>query len=688
MSPRRWAWLVWGVTLAVAFARPVIAAFDASSTEQIWEYAFLIGAVGASATVGALITSRQPGNRIGLLFATLAGAASISVTSGAYSSLATERGLALAGYAAWLSQLTFVITLYPLAFLFLLFPTGHVATPRWRWVLRVMLVAAAINVTLFALTPGVVGSGMVDSHDRIRNPIALPEAWREVVTGITEVAGIVVFVGGLLGVASLVLRFRRAGVEERQRIRWLAYLGVFLGVWFVTLISLELSGLTAAEGESVLANVGFFVFIIGLFFGVPATCAVAILRYRLYELDVVVRKTVVAIVLTALLGVLGILVIGVAGQVALWRGTSRIVGMLLGVLAGFLTWPLLRWARRIADRVTFGKRASAYEVLTEFGGRAAQTYATDDVMPRLAKVLAEGTGATAARVLLRVGGELREAAAWGDGDRADGGPAGGDEHVEPVVHQGEDLGALAVSMPANDPMDPSKEKLIRDLAAQAGLVLRNVRLIEELRASRQRLVAAQDEERRRIERNIHDGAQQQLVALNVRLGLARRSVRADPDAAEAAIEALQADVTSTLEDLRDLARGIYPPLLADQGLAAALEAQARKAAIPVDVHADGLGRFPREVESTVYFCTLEALNNVAKYAEATRADVRLANGAGELGFEVRDDGRGFDVEATPRGTGLQGIADRLDALGGRVRVESSPGEGTVVTGTVPTGGRS
>jgi signal transduction histidine kinase len=233
-------------------------------------------------------------------------------------------------------------------------------------------------------------------------------------------------------------------------------------------------------------------------------------------------------------------------------------------------------------------------------------------------------------------------------------------------------------------MDPVKEKLVRDLAAQAGLVLRNVRLIEELRASRQRLVAAQDEERRRIERNIHDGAQQQLVALNVRLGLARRSVRANPDAAEAAIEALQADVTSTLGDLRDLARGIYPPLLADQGLAAALEAQAKKAALPVEVHASGLGRFAREVESTVYFCTLEALNNVAKYAGASSAGVRLTNGGGELRFEVCDDGRGFDVETTPRGSGLQGIADRLDAIGGRLEIRSAPGEGTTVIGSVPT----
>jgi signal transduction histidine kinase len=142
-----------------------------------------------------------------------------------------------------------------------------------------------------------------------------------------------------------------------------------------------------------------------------------------------------------------------------------------------------------------------------------------------------------------------------------------------------------------------------------------------------------------------------------------------------------------MENLRDLARGIYPPLLADQGLAVALEAQARRAAVPVAIEADGVpgARFPQEVEAAVYFCVLEALQNVAKYAEASRATVRLSRGSGRLRFEVEDDGRGFDPQARGYGTGLQGIADRLEALGGSVRVESRPGSGTTVAGELPVG---
>lgn len=252
-----------------------------------------------------------------------------------------------------------------------------------------------------------------------------------------------------------------------------------------------------------------------------------------------------------------------------------------------------------------------------------------------------------------------------------------------VRHQGELLGALTVAMPANDPMNPAKERLVRDLASQAGLVLRNVRLIEELRASRQRLVAAQDEERRRIERNLHDGAQQQLVALAVQLKLARQTLDRDPATAGEMLDTLQGSANDALEELRDLARGIYPPLLADKGLAAALESQARKSPVPVEVSTNGIDRYPQDVEAAVYFCALEALQNVAKYANATRATVRLLAGDEGLRFEVSDDGVGFDPNAPGVGTGLRGMTDRVEALGGALDVRSAPGQGTTVRGHLP-----
>jgi signal transduction histidine kinase len=214
-------------------------------------------------------------------------------------------------------------------------------------------------------------------------------------------------------------------------------------------------------------------------------------------------------------------------------------------------------------------------------------------------------------------------------------------------------------------------------------VLRNVKLIEELKASRQRLVAAQDEERRKIERNIHDGAQQQLVALSIQLRLASQIAGTDEEKERELIATLTERANEALEDLRDLARGIYPPLLADKGLPAALEAQARKTVVATTVHAEGVGRFDRTVESAVYFSVLEALQNIAKYAEASSAEVSLSNGDGSLRFAVTDDGRGFDASATSYGTGLQGIADRLAAIDGTLAVRSAPGRGTTISGVVP-----
>ena len=292
----------------------------------------------------------------------------------------------------------------------------------------------------------------------------------------------------------------------------------------------------------------------------------------------------------------------------------------------------------------------------------------------MAQLLGEATGARTARVWLRIGNELRAESSWpADAPnvpavsvRGDELPGFGDDEAFEVRHQGELLGALSVAMTAADPMNATKAKLARDMAAQAGLVLRNVRLIEDLRESRRRIVSAQDERARSLERNIHDGAQQQLVALSVKLRLAEGLVERDPEKARTILADLQVQATETLGDLRDLARGIYPPLLADKGLPAALEAHARKTSLPITVHPDGIGRYGQDVESAVYFCCLEAMNNIAKYADATPAEIRPRTGDRDLlTFEVVDDGRGFEPALAGRGTGLQGMADRLAAIDGR-----------------------
>jgi len=361
--------------------------------------------------------------------------------------------------------------------------------------------------------------------------------------------------------------------------------------------------------------------------------------------------------------------------------------------------PVRERMQRLANRLVYGQRATPYEVLAQFSGNVAQSYAVDEVMPRMARVLAEGTGARRADVWLCNASTLRPVASW----PADAGvlppvPAGdgsipsipGTDGVVAVRHHGELLGALSVTKQQGETLGAVEQNLLDHLAHQAGLVLRNVGLtadlqqrLDELRASRERLVAAQDEERRRIERNLHDGAQQHLVALRVKLGLVEMLLGRDVDKARGALEQLKSDAADTLETVRDLARGIYPPLLAEQGLAAALRAHAGKATLPVEVSAAGLARYTADVEAAVYFCALEALQNVQKYAHASCATVRLSDDAGVLHFEVADDGDGFDVATARRGAGLTNMADRLDALGGSLDVESAPGHGARLRGSIP-----
>ena len=252
----------------------------------------------------------------------------------------------------------------------------------------------------------------------------------------------------------------------------------------------------------------------------------------------------------------------------------------------------------------------------------------------------------------------------------------------PVRDHGELHGELTVAMPAAEPLSKDGEELVTDLASQAGLVLRNGRLIEQLQESRRRIVTAQDERARKLERDLHDGAQQQLVALSVKLGLAEQLASRDTEKTTALLAELKSDVTDALENVRNLARGIYPPVLADHGLAAALEAQARKAPITVHLDANGSGRYPSEIEAAVYFCCLEALQNIAKYASANEAIIRLGRSNGDLTFQVVDDGRGFDP-ATAGGSGLTNMRDRVEAVGGTLEIQSEPGIGTTVLGRVP-----
>jgi signal transduction histidine kinase len=653
--------------------------------------------VGIIAPLAVLITVRRPRNAVGWLLLTAAAIVAVDMVATAIGIRGQVEGASPTSWVEWPAWITTVTaSAGPLLVLFaiLLFPDGHLPGRRWRWVLRCFVPFAVLLVAGTALQPGTT---QLASHvPVVRLPLGVA-AFNPVTGGSLSGAfgaalGVLaVFV--ILVAGAVVVRLRRARGVERNQLTWFAYVAV--ATIAVTVLSFVVASQNPGAGTAVSTITNY-----GLGLVLPATIALAIIRHGLYDIDFIISRTLVygslAVFITAVY-------VGIAVGIGALVGSGGKPNLGLSIAATAIVavgfQPVRERVQRVANRLVYGKRATPYEVLAQFSERVAESYAVDDVMPRMARVLAEGTAAQRVDVWLRSGDELRVAASWPEGEPAltaiavngaiPAAPAGVDRLVE-VRHQGELLGALSITKRSGESLTPVEENLVSHLAGQAGLVLKNVGLttdlqarLEDLRASRQRLVTAQDEERRKLERNLHDGAQQHLVALKVKLGLAEMLMSRDAEKAKLTLTQLKGDADEALETLRDLARGIYPPLLAEKGLGVALESQARKATIPVSVDADGLGRYAQDVEAAVYFSVLEALQNVQKYAQASQATVRLREEGGALRFEVADDGRGFDIATTARGSGLTNMADRIDALDGDVQLTSEPGRGTQLRGSLP-----
>jgi signal transduction histidine kinase len=644
----------------------------------------LLSAVGMIAyeVVGAVIAAQAPRNPIGWLLLAVGFTLELGALTDEYLTYAfDDAGMDSLGFqtAVWLQGWIFAgVAALPL--IVLLFPDGRPPTPRWRPVVWATALTGIATAVVGMVAPGPIDTALPIATQP-SNPLGI-EPLGPVLSTLESALAVLLIAVVLAAVAGVVIRWRRAVGVERRQIRILAVTALTAVILFLaTFLTAELGG-SSLEDLSGVLFIGVFA-VLGL--GIPLALVVTILRFRMYDLEVVIRKTVrFAVVAVMILTVAAVLLFAAGSTLIGGIPTSQdsLPTIVLGVLLGILVVPIWRVSRRIADRLVFGGRATPYEVLTAFSERMGESYATEDVLPRMASILGNAVGATRADVWLGTGAARRRAAGWPD----DPGPSSAPGDEVPVSYQGEELGALSVVLPANDPMDDAKRSLLHDLASQAGPVLHNVRLVEDLRESRRRIVASQDDRARKLERDIHDGVQQQLVALAVKLRLADQLIDRDPAKAHDAIDGLHADAGQALDDLRDLARGIYPPLLADRGLEAALSAQARKGVVPTTVDVGELGRYPREVESAVYFCALEALNNAAKYAEASSIVVSLAQSNGLLSFSIADDGRGFDPQRTTYGTGLHGMRDRLDAVGGVLEVDAAPGRGVLVTGRLPVGG--
>jgi signal transduction histidine kinase len=630
--------------------------------------------------VGALIMVKT-GNRIGWIFLVIGFTAAASFAGDIYVDASYQEpyvaSLPMTAAAGWLANSGNAIAAMCLPLIFLWFPTGAPPSPRWRWVSRLWLAGLALSAALIWLRPGEIYGSR--GRYAISNPLGVGFI-RALEPFLLNVGTAALLAAAVLSIVSLFVRARRATGVERQQLNWLLLVGILMAANFLLLL---VSG----------ADPLWISLVILAVVGIPLAAAFAILRYRLYDIDVVISKTIVYAGLAILIGVAYVAIVVGVGQLV-GAGTSSL-GLQIAATAliaiGFE--PVRMRLQRWANRLVYGKRATPYQVMAKFGHRMGEVPSADEVLADMADAAGTGVGAVASRVTLFLDGRPRSVTRPEDASLED------PTLAVPVTHAGEKIGELAVLKAANEPLRPAERGLLEDLAGHAGLALHNVRLTadleakaedlsvqaEELRRSRERIVTARDAQRRRLERELRDGVGFELAQIKASLEANAERLIQDPIGTEASLDGLGAQANRALEELRDVARGIFPPLLVDQGLIPALEANLRKLQLDTSLVAEPAlrtARFDPGVENAVYFCCTQALQNAQRHAAGARIEVTIAAEGDELRFEIRDHGSGFDLTTTEEGEGMQIMRDRMAALDGSLQINSEPGRGTNVMGRV------
>jgi signal transduction histidine kinase len=529
----------------------------------------------------------------------------------------------------------------------------------------------------------------------------------------------------VIGLAMSNASYRIAGAVDRRRMQWIGWALAVCAEAILVVVALNLlAGWPRQVG----------VVALGVTALVPLAVVAGTGRRLVMRVDRLLTYTVSLAGLTALVvAVYVVVVIGLGRRPAGDDRSLLLLSMVAAGIAALLYVPARRWLAERANRLVYGERIAPDETLRTFGQRLSRAVPLDELLLQLAESLQKSLLLTGAEVwtgadgrfelaagvphrqmpVLLVGEKERAVVAragvsggtwvgiWLPGLTAVGGPGGGESlRVAPMAHQGELLGLIVCSRRADgEPFTEREDAVLAEIGRQVGLALHNVQLDsalqaslealraknEELQASRARIVAAGDAERRRLERNLHDGAQQHLVALAVKLRLAQDAVEDDPADAVAMLDEIKGDVGEAIQELRALAHGIFPPLLVSGGLPEALRAAAGRSPLPVVLEASGVGRYHQDIEAAVYFCCLEALQNAAKHAgEGAEVVLTVAETDGALTFEVTDDGAGFTVaDAGLTGHGFVNMSDRLGAIDGTLEVTTAPGEGTRVAGRIP-----
>jgi signal transduction histidine kinase len=658
------AWLVVPVYLAGVVTHVVLERSLGSPGLDAAEGVLLWGGFGLFAAMGALLVGKRPRNAVGWVMVAAALLIGLAPTGDYYAAwVMTRRGDAdaLAVLGAWV-QSWYWLALLALAFVVLplLFPDGRLPSRRWR--------PAAVVVGVGIL--GLVALGMVaetltgqDVDYRIDNPIGIGGAPGAEESPLFPVFGGFLVLGLLLAVAAVIVRFRRSRGAERQQMKWFV-------VAAAPLLALPL-------GDVLPGWLGGLPLMLALF-GLPIAIAVAVLRYRLDGIDVVINRALVYGLLT--LGVIGVyvLVVGYLGA-ALRREDDLTISLIATGLVAVLFAPARARLQRAVDRLLYGRRREPYAALSQLGERLEGTLAPDAVLPAIVSAVRDALRLPYAAIRLT---DDTPAVASGERARA--------TEELPLLHHGVPVGTLVLGVrPGESGFSPADRRLLADLARQAGVAVSTVRLTADLQRSRERLVTAREEERRRLRRDLHDGLGAQLAGLTVQAGVLRSLIPRDPAAADELAAELRVELRTAIADIRRLVHDLRPPALDELGPAGALQRLAERigadgSALRVEVRAADLPPLPAAVEVAAYRIVQESLTNVVRHADARSCWVEIAVVGADLTVTVTDDGTGPSPDR-PAGVGLVSMRERAAETGGTCEVAAGPEGGTRVVARLPMG---
>ncbi len=622
--------------------------------------------------VGLLVASRHPRNPVGWIFAAvgfLHGLNALGVGAFTYSSMLGHSDSVWVRASEWVNRWSWIPGIFlPTAFVFLYFPDGRLPSPRWRpisWAAVLGLAGILAGAMFF---PGELPDWGIDQV----NPygIASMGPQLELAVQLGTFLAIVGFVGSI---AALIVRFRRSSGIEREQMKWIVYASIWMVVAFAAgsfVWYLVPDSSAAEEWGIVITSLAILL--------IAVAAAIAILRHRLYDIDLVINRTLVYGVLSLLIVASYVLIVGYVGQLLQLRGGLGLSLVATGAVA-VMAHPLRERLQHVVNRFMYGERDDPYEVLSQLGQRLEATIAPDQVLPTIVEAVSQALKLPYAAIELNEGGRPRVAAEYGR-------PV--DQPIAvPLTYQGEKIGRLlCAARGPGEEFNAAELRLLADVAYQAGLAVHAVQLTADLRRSRERLVMTREEERRRLRRDLHDGLGPELAGMMLKLDAAQNLIRRDPDEADRLLADLKDQTQDALGDIRRLVYNLRPPALDELGLVEAVRQR-------VDVGGAASGprvvvkgpeapaELPAAVEVAAYRIALEAVTNVTRHAGAARCEVRF-NINDAFVLEVIDDGRGVEEGIVP-GVGLTSMRERASELGGTVTLERGPEGGTRLLARLP-----